>query len=142
MKRNSKISVAAAGVLIAAGAAAGCSGGPGSITAHGTVQDCTGALSGGDQVTVADPGGKVLGSGSLTEDNSQQAASAEKIYDETQLPLGELGADTSGMTIYDFTVTGLPGGGARYGISAGNGHNAVWFTPAEMKKGPGLTLGC
>lgn len=121
---------------------AGCSGGPGSITAHGTAQDCTGALSTGDQVTVADPTGKILGSGTLAEDNSPQALAAEKTYDDLQLSLSQFGGSSSGMTVYDFTVGGLPGGEQRYGISAGSGHGTIWFTPAEMKKGPGLNLGC
>jgi hypothetical protein len=36
----------------------------------------------------------------------------------------------------------VPGGEARYGITIGHNLGTVWFTPAQMAKGPGVSLGC
>lgn len=127
-------------LLFLVAALAGC-GGPSTITTHGTIQDCTGALSDGDQVTVADPAGKILGSGTLTEDHSKAAQADESTYNSLQGMLSQFDDTSSGMTVYDFTVSGVQDGEARYGVSAGS-KNTVWFTPAELKHGPGLSLGC
>ncbi len=35
-----------------------------------------------------------------------------------------------------------PGGEARYGIQAGQNRGTVWFSEMQMRKGPGLSLGC
>jgi hypothetical protein len=114
---------------------------PGNITVKGTMQDCTGLTSAGDQVTVTSASGTVLATGTLSDDNSKAAAQLEKTYDSLQLSLGSLsGGSDQSMSVYDFTLT-VPGGQPRYGLNAGHG-GTVWFTPDEMSKGPGLTLGC
>jgi hypothetical protein len=133
----------ASGAVIAVIALAACSGSPAGFTVKGTVQDCTGTLSTGGQVTVADASGKILGSGTLTDDNSKAATTLISGYDALQAQLSVLGGQTSpGMSIYDFTVAALPGGQSRYGVSAGGQHGTVWFTPAEMSKGPDVSVGC
>ncbi len=117
-------------------------GGGSSFTAHGTAQDCTGVISDGTQAVVTDSSGKVIGTGTLVTDNSKAALAVEQQYDQLQLGLGSLGGNTSGMSIYDFTASGLPSGLSRYGINLGSGHGTVWFSEKEMVAGPGRSLSC
>lgn len=111
---------------------AGCGGGS-QITAHGTedvtvspgsgmtVQDAFPDVTNGSQVTVVDPSGKVIGTGTLS------------------YAKGDTGAAIQWAMAYDFTVT-VPGGETRYGIQIGHDRGTVWFTPAQMTKGPALQL--
>jgi len=48
---------------------------------------------------------------------------------------GSFGAETW----YTFTVT-VPAGESRYGIEVSH-RGTIWFTPQQMQKGPGLSLG-
>lgn len=137
LSRRSLLIAAVAIVAIGGGLIFGLTSGPGSITAHGTEMVCGNLLQGttpsdyaditdGTQVVVTDPSGKVIGNGALT--------SAPPVS-----------ASAGGLTLtdylYNFTVT-VPGGEARYGISIGQNRGTVWFTPDQMAKGPGVSLGC
>jgi hypothetical protein len=133
--------MAIAAAAAAAALIAGCGSGPGSITAKGTAQDCTGSYTDGTQVAVTDSTGKVLATGALAADNSRQAQQLISGYDALQVQLGSLSGANSGMAVYDFTVT-VPGGQPRYGITIGSSHGTIWETPAQMRSGPGLSLGC
>jgi hypothetical protein len=115
--------------------------GGGSFTAYGTSQDCTGVENDGDQVTVLDSSQHVIGTGTLATDNSAAAIAAEKQYLSLQTALGQLGSGSSSMNIFDFRVT-VPSGQPRYGVQIGSGHGTVWLSEQEMRKGPGLNLGC
>ena len=111
-------------------------GGAGSITAHGSmeVDDFTGNcltdagfsdVTTGTQVTVTNPAGSVVATSSLNYDSSVSAM-------ESKLQMG------LSVCVYTFTAT-VPGGLARYGITV-SGRGTVWFSPAQMAKGPGLSL--
>jgi len=105
--------------------------GGGTMTVHGTEQvsanpfngmnatDAYPDITAGAQVTVVDPSGKVIGTGSLAEADP----SAWDLYD----------------AVYSFTVT-VPAGESRYGIEIGQNRGTVWFTPQQMASGPGLSL--
>jgi hypothetical protein len=123
--------------------AAAC-GGPGSFTAQGNDQVCVDAqdITDGSQVTVTDSSHKVIGTGTLAEDDSKAAQKVIKEYDTLQVSLGALGQGGPGMSIYKFTVTGLPAGQPLYGISVGQNRGTVWFSEKQMRSGPGLSLGC
>lgn len=54
-----------------------------------------------------------------------------------KLPVYDLAQN---MAVYTFTVTGLPGGEARYGFSAGTNRGTIWEPPSQVKN-PQLTLG-
>lgn len=135
----------AGATLLAGGIAVGiiiATSGPGSFTAHGTVEDCTGTLSDGSQVTVLDSAQHVIGTATLATDNSKAAQALEAQADQFSAALGSFGSSDAGMTIYDFTVV-VSGGEARYGIQTGSSsHGTIWFSPQEMQKSPGITLGC
>lgn len=118
------------GVLLVAGVF-----GQGQMTVHGTMQVAGNVLdssqnypdiSDGTQVLVLDPSGKVIATGKLSFD-----AKATRIFAK----LGAFGAET----VYDFTVT-VPTGESRYGIEVSH-RGTIWFTPQQMQKGPGLSLG-
>ncbi len=128
--------VAAAAITLAA-----CGGSPAAMTSHGTMgvtySTGTGLLGGtpgidpfsdGTQVVVIDSKGTVIGTGTL-------ASYTDKANQAVVAALGGSVAEDD----YKFTVT-VPGGETRYGIQVGTGHGTVWVTPAEMKKGPALTL--
>jgi len=106
----------------------------------------TWAQSGTDQVLILDPTGKVIAVTSMTE-NTREETALEKDGASGLLAnlnnqlagLGSLsgqapGADVIG--VYDFTAS-VPSGDGRYGIKIGQG-STVWFTEAQMDKGPGL----
>jgi hypothetical protein len=136
-----------AGVLGAAAVAGivfAVTSGPGSFTAHGTDAVCVDAsdITDGAEVTVLDSAGHVLGTGSLAEDNSPEATKLEQQYASLQGALSYLSGSPSAMSIYTFTVTGLPGGEPRYGITVGQDRGTVYFTEKQMRSGPGLSLGC
>ena len=131
------------GVAAVAGIVFAVTSGPGNFTANGTNEVCVDApdITDGTQVTVLDSVGHVLGTGSLAEDNSSEATKLVQQYDQLQIGLGQLGGGP-GMSIYTFTVTGLPGGQPRYGITVGQNRGTVYFTEHQMRSGPGLDLGC
>ena len=108
------IRAAVVGAALAASAVgfalAGCSGGAAPINVTGSVQDCTSTVNTGDQVTVTDSSGKVIGTAALTDDNSAAANAEVKAYAATQglynLDDGPTGGLTY-MSVYDFKFTGL-----------------------------------
>jgi hypothetical protein len=109
------------------------------MTVHGTFEVAGDVLqssqnypdiSGGTQVVVVDPSSKVIGTGHLTFD-AKATAIFDKALGSSSLLVGE--------TFYDFTVT-VPSGEARYGIQVSH-RGTIWFTPQQMGKGPGLSLG-
>lgn len=123
----------------------GCSSAPPPITAHGSVEDCTNALSAGSQVTVVNDSGTVIGSGTLADDNSSSAQAQEQAYDALNLQpvnLDDPTATSPSMGIYTFTVANLPGGEPRYGVATGSGHGTLWYSSAQMVSGPSINLGC
>ena len=118
-------------LVAAALLAAACGGGQ--LTVHGaedvsvspgsgmTVQQAFPDITSGSQVTVVDPSGKVIGTGTLA------------------YAKGDATAALQWEMAYVFTVT-VPAGEARYGIQVGHGRGTVWFTPQQMAKGPALSL--
>lgn len=144
-RRHWKIpALIATAVLALAGIAAGLllTAGPGSITVHGTSEDCTGSEQSGLPVTVLNSAQNVIGTGTLADDNSKAAAKLALQYDKLQLSLGALsGSGTSGMSLFKFTAQ-VPAGQPRYGIQVGSGRGTVWFSESQMRAGPGLNLGC
>jgi hypothetical protein len=111
-------------------------GSPAAITAHGQLQimgdNALQAsqdfpdITDGTEVVITDPSGKVIGTGTLGYD---QAASHD-----SNTGLGQM----LDWVAYDFTVT-VPGGEPRYGVRVTT-HGTVWFTSAQMQKGPSLSL--
>jgi len=110
--------------------------GAGSITAHGSmeVDDFTGScltdpgfsdITQGTQVVVTNSGGQVVGTSALNYDAQDSAA-------QSGLQPG------LSVCIYTFTVS-VPGGLSRYGITVSH-RGTVWFTVAQMSKGPGLSI--
>lgn len=114
--------------------------GQGKITVHGTFEVAGDVLqssqnypdiSDGTQVVVVDPSGKVIGTGQLSYD-----AKATAVFNKA---LGSAASLVGGETFYDFTVT-VPSGESRYGIEVSH-RGTIWFTPEQMQKGPGLSIG-
>jgi len=110
------------------------------------VQDAYPDITSGSQVIVTDSSGTVIGTGMLSYDKAKTFA----LTTGTAVILAKkTGASASGIAsalsqdvaIYDFSVSGLPGGLVRYGIKVGHNRGTIWFTAAQMKAGPGLTLG-
>jgi hypothetical protein len=94
----------------------------------------------GSQVTVTDSSGTVVGTGTLSYSKTQ--TDAEALVLGTAMGLGANADDLDlDVGVYTFTVTGLPGGEARYGIKVGQNRGTIWFTASQMKAGPSLTLG-
>jgi len=137
--------------LTVAAALTGCSSGPPPVTAHGTltlevnplggveVSDAYPDITAGTQVTVTDSSGEVIGTGTLSYNREQT--------DTQALVLGAamgLGANADDLDIdiavYTFTVTGLPGGKARYGFTVGTNRGTIWEGPGQAKD-PSFTLG-
>lgn len=119
-------------------------GGAGSFTAHGGETVCIDAadVTTGTQVTVVDSNSHVIGTGTLTDDNSAAAQKAITAYDTEQLSLGVFGQATgSGMGVYTFTAT-VPSGETRYGVNIGQNRGTLWFSENQMKSGPQISLGC
>jgi hypothetical protein len=147
MKRTISALIAATAAVTAL---AGC-GGPGNIAAHGTLQVFASPLSGqsvtdsypditsGSQVTVKNPSGTVIGTGTLAFD-AKGTHTAETLF------ASGLGGGTTPaqyaewVEAFTFTVK-VPAGLARYGIQVGSGRGTIWFSAAQMSKGPGLSLG-
>jgi hypothetical protein len=131
--RKSRPALAALGVLIIVLAAVviivKVTSGPGTITAHGTLEVAVSMLDGdtpseaypdisdGGQVTVIDSDHNVIGTGTLSE-------------------TGTGGLDND---YYTFTSK-VPGGEQRYGIQIGNNRGVVWFSQQQMHQGPQLCL--
>jgi|SRR6516165_8583253 hypothetical protein len=121
------------GIIMTAWGISKATSSPGSITSHGQVELATTNLLGdglspadafpdiapGGQVTVVNSSDQVIGTGTLTQ-----------------------GAMSSGLVSADFLnfTVSVPAGLSRYGIEIGHDRGTVWFTPAEMKSGPGLSL--
>lgn len=135
--RRSKLVVGsvAAVIVIVISLFVGGAFGQGQMTVHGTMEVAGNVLdssqnypdiSAGTQVVVLDSSGKVIATGQLSFD-----AKATKIFSK----LGAFGAET----VYDFTVN-VPSGESRYGIVVSH-RGTIWFTPKQMQKGPGLSLG-
>jgi hypothetical protein len=80
-------------------------------------------ITAGTQVVLTNPSGKVL--------------DASALGGGTDAPGGSGGV---GQCNYPFTVRMIPGQ-PRYGITIGQNRGTVWFTPANMKNGPVLSLG-
>lgn len=141
---------ALATAAILAAALSSCSSGPPPVTSHGTltiyvdplggssVQDSYPDITDGSQVTVTDSSGKVIGTGTLSYDQRQSAATAavEAAIMGPGMTAAELAPD---VAVYTWTVTGLPGGLPRYGIKIGN--RSVHWEGASAVKKPQLTLG-
>jgi hypothetical protein len=137
-------------LLVGLGLALG-SGGPSGFTAHGTEQLCTSPLlntspddfpdiTSGAQVTVTDPSGKVIGSGALSADPKETVikTAEERAVLEASTGVSNIVANDQ---VYDFTVTSLPAGQPRYGISIGH-RGTVWYSEKQMRGGPSVTLNC
>lgn len=116
---------AAVAAAVLALAAAAC-GGPGNFTAHGSEQVCADApdITDGTQVTVTDSANHVIGTGTLATDGSAAATKLVQQYDSLQASLGTFG-NSSGIYIYKFTVSDLPAGQQRYGISIGQNRGTI-----------------
>ena len=136
--------------LTAIGLAA-CGGGPGSITAKGTVsvfansfggssvQDAYPDITPGGQVTVVDSSGKVIGTGTLAPDQAIVAQAEAAWAAQTGSSNGAAALATF-VEGFSFTAT-VPGGLSQYGIQVGQNRGTVWESVSEMQKGPTLTLG-
>ena len=140
---------AAALATAAALTIAGCGSKPATITAHGTLDVFASPLGGqsvqtaypditsGSQVTIKNPGGSVVGTGTLVTDAAATAAA------DAQMAAAVPGTSPSTYSAWveAFTFTAkVPGGLSRYGITIGS-HGTIWFTLGEMRKGPTLSLG-
>jgi hypothetical protein len=122
--------LAVAAVLVLAVAVAACGSGSPSVTIHGQVLParadgvpatsygfCSeGSPSPGDQVTVSDPGGKVIGIATLGTWNHTRAT-------------------VDGVTVYPclmpFTMKGVPGE-QRYGFGINNVPGKIWVTKVNQ----------
>ena len=126
------------------------SGGP--MTVHGTLLDESYLTGGsgcgensGSQVLITDPSGSVLAVTTLREDvkaeRKLEASPAAKQLASESNALNALGggAAVDSIGFYRFTAT-IPSGDSNYGVKVGSGH-VVWFTNAQMTKGPGLNCG-
>jgi hypothetical protein len=123
-------SIIATAALVAAPLAA-CASAPAMFTAHGQEQVCGDLLNGtspsdysdisdGSQVTITDSKGGVVATGTLASDPKDS---------------------NSLEAVYNFTVV-VPGGLPRYGIQVGRNRGTIWFSESQMRKGPGVSLGC
>jgi len=146
MRPATLITIAA--IVIAA--AAGCSSGAPPVTSHGTLTLYADPLGGvpvaqgypditdGSQVVVTDSGGNVIGTGTLAYDKTQTGVQAS--VEASMLGKGiNASLLLPDIAVYNFTVTGLPGGLPRYGLKLGN--RAVHWETGKAIKDPELTLG-
>lgn len=148
MKISMKYAVLPA-ALLATGLVAAC--GSGTMTVHGQLTDSS-ALTGstcalneqsGDQVVITDPGGTVLATSSLRENVRQENKleknpSAKALAAESGMLSGLSGGTAvDAIGVYDFSAQ-VPGGNAHYAVKVDG--QTVWFTAAQMTKGP--QLGC
>lgn len=142
--------IAAAACAVAFAGIAACSPGRGLIAVRGTETVYTNPLAGrhvraaypdikaGAPVMVVNGAGKVIGTGTL---RYSATATARELKRVTTGVSGVSSADYAPFVAeYVFTVT-VPAGAARYGITTGQHRRAVWFSGAQMRKGPALTLG-
>jgi hypothetical protein len=87
----------------------------------------------GTPVIVHDNRGRRIGSGKLAFNDAA-----------TQSDVGKFNADPENggnfVAVFNFMVT-VPAGLPRYGIAVGSGHGVAWFSAAQMRSGPVLTLG-
>lgn len=145
LKRHKQVAVLAAALLATAVAVpvALLSNGPGDFTARGGESVCVDApdVTAGTQVTVTDSAGRVIGTGTLADDNSAAAVAAVKQYAQLSGVLAAFAGNSAVMSVYTFAVA-VPGGQQRYGVSTSERRGTVWFTEAQMRQGPHLSLGC
>lgn len=128
--------IAAAGVVVvlAAGAVLAATTGTfskGHLTVHGTEQVVVTSFDGmsterafpditsGTPVTVVDPAGTVIGSASLAASDPSSWGPQDAVY--------------------AFVVT-VPAGERRYGIEIGRNRGTTWFTEAQLRQGPALSV--
>jgi hypothetical protein len=138
-----------ASAAISALAVTACGSSPPPVAAHGELTVYNNPFGGlsmseaypdvtdGSQVTVTDPAGKVIGTGTLSyskADTFSFLVQAEVKYPQIGFSLSE------DIVLYRFTVTGLPGGLPRYGFTVGKGRGTIWVN-AKNVKDPGLSLG-
>ena len=136
---------------LAALAVTGCgSSSPGTLAVHGTVEVFANPLNGatggdtypdiaaGSQVTVTNASGAVIGTGSLVYDSGTTKA-AEQAF-AAAIPGTSASIYSEWVEAFSFTVR-VPGGLDRYGIETGQNRGILWFTAAQMSKGPALSLG-
>jgi hypothetical protein len=97
----------------------------------------------GSQVLITGPSGQVLVVTTLHENTKieKKLEAAPSAKELARLNNG-LNAFSGGAAVdvigyYTFTAS-VPAGQSAYGIKVAGGH-AVWFTPSQMAKGPGLT---
>lgn len=122
--------LAAAGLAVAALAGAGIFR-HGTIVVHGTEQLVVTSydgmsteqafpdITGGTPVTVVNPAGAEVGSALLSPSDPTSWGPQDAVY--------------------AFVVT-VPAGEQKYGIQIGRDRGTVWFTPAQMLRGPAVTL--
>jgi hypothetical protein len=128
-------------------AACGSSAPP--VTAHGTLTVYDDPFSGlsmeeaypdittGAQVTVTNASGTVIGTGAL----SYSKADVLEFVLEASAKYPDLASTLADdVAIYTFTVSGLPGGLARYGFTVGKNRATIWVSPSQVNN-PGLSLG-
>ena len=140
-----------AAVILPAAVLTACSSSPPPVTTHGTltvevnplggteVSEAYPDITSGTQVTVTNPSGTVIGTGTLSYSKSQ--TDAEAFVLGTAMGLGTSADDLElDIGVYTFTVTGLPGGLSRYGFSVGTNRGTIWESPSKVKD-PQLSLG-
>jgi hypothetical protein len=138
-----------AATSVTALALAGCSSGPPPVTAHGEMTVYLNPFSGlsmseaypdvtdGSQVTVTDPSGKVVGTGTL----SYSKADTFSFLVQAEVKYPQIGQSLDqDIRLYRFTVKDLPGGLPRYGFSVGKNRGTIWVNAKQIKD-PGLSLG-
>lgn len=121
------VAVACAGIVAGVVLSSGSN-----MTVHGILEDCTQNVSTGEQVTVTDSSGTVIGTSSVTDTGQGTVTPAW---------MQTFGGAPAGTEKFKFTIT-VPTGEVRYGINIGDIKPTIWFSQAEMQKGPGLTNGC
>jgi hypothetical protein len=126
-----------------------CSSTPPAVTSHGELTVYLNPFSGlsiseaypdvtdGSQVTVTDPSGKVIGTGTL----AYSKADTFSFLLQAEVKYPQIGSSLSGdIRLYRFTVTGIPAGLPRYGFSVGKNRGTIWVNAKDVKD-PGLSLG-
>lgn len=143
--------LAVIGALVVAGAiiiflSSGSTAPP--VTGHGSLtvylnpfsglnmQDAYPDITSGGQVTVTDPSGKVIGTGTLSYSKKDTVLFLMEAAAKYPQIASSLAND---VVIYTFTVA-VPGGEQRYGFSVGKNRGTIWV-PSSQVKDPGLTLG-
>ncbi|HEY2575108.1 MAG TPA: hypothetical protein VGI74_02260 [Streptosporangiaceae bacterium] len=123
---------------------------PGTISVHGTeiviadpfngqsVQEVYPDVADGTRVTVVNPAGTAIATGTLRTDPAGMERALKIAVSGT--PLVPAADFASFVAEYDFTAT-VPAGLVRYGVRVGLGRHTAWFTEQQMRHGPELTLG-